>query len=233
MHTDFREFLSEDWVARYRAYLPTARVLWDNHALETAEYGVESSTTRGMSTGTRGDGGPQALYRAWAKKQLETMLADNELPSQLQSQEAFDRWHAGLAESLAVHWQAGTGDGRALSVAHRYKLLDLFIRWLRVGAKQSPALVAVCEQYGHIPLDRKSLHVLSETFGGIGLAGPFSMGDVHTEAAYRFYQVLARHVCAAAGGSPVLFDVFCWNSPDAHALYNAVPSKRHAPVPAS
>jgi hypothetical protein len=86
---------------------------------------------------------------------------------------------------------------------------------------------------GHIPLDRKSLHVLSETFGGIALSGPFSMGDVHTEGAYRFYQMLARHVCAAAGGSPLLLDGFCWNHPDAHALYNADrPSRKHALVPA-
>jgi hypothetical protein len=230
MQTDLSLFVCARWLARYQAYLPTARALWDNHALETSEYGVESSTTRGIPTGSRGENGPQALYRAWAGAQLSAMLADAALPGRLASQEAFDAWHAGLAASLAAHWQAGCG--RELSLAHRYKLLDLFVRWLRVGAKSVPALAAACERFGHIPLDRKSLHVLSETFGGIGLAGPFSMGDVHTEGAYRFYQALARHACQQAGGSPLLFDVFCWNHPDAHALYNgARPARRFLPVP--
>lgn len=232
MQIDLRPFLCPAWLARYQSYLPTARALWDDHRLETSEYGVESSTTRGIPTGSRGENGPQALYRAWAKSQLEHMLADSALPARLDSQEVFDAWHAGLAASLAAYWK--TCSGRELSTAHRYKLLDLFVRWLRVGAKASPALVVACERYGHIPLDRKSLHVLSETFGGIGLAGPFSMGDVHTEGAYRFYQALARTACRQGGGSPLLFDVFCWNHPDAHALYNgARPARRFLPVPAA
>lgn len=231
MQTNFREFLAPGWTEHYRAYLPTARALWDNHALEKAEFGVESSTTRGIPTGRQGENGPQALYRTWARAALAVMLADSTLPDRLNSTAAFDAWHTGLAESLAAHWLAGTDGERTLSLAHRYKLLDLFVRWLRVGAKTSPRLVAVCEQFGHIPLDRKSLHVLSETFGGIGLAGPFSMGNVHTEGAYRFYQGLARHACADAGGTPLLFDVFCWNHPQAHALYNADKSSlRHRPI---
>ena len=232
MHSSLLAFLSDNWVALYRDYLPTAQALWGNHALETSQFGVESSTTRGIPTGSRGANGPQELYRAWARPQLAAMLADTALPSRLDTQEAFDAWHAGLAASLAAHWDAGTAGAMPLSIAHRFKLLDLFVRWMRIQAPVAPALAARCEQFGHIPLDRKSLHILSETFGGIGLAGPFSMGDVHTEAAYRFYQMLAREACAVAGGTPLLFDVFCWNHPAAHALYNAkTPARRFAPVP--
>lgn len=225
-------FLSDYWVAMYRGYLPTAQALWGDHSLETSQFGVESSTTRGIPTGSRGANGPQELYRGWARPQLAAMLSDTTLAARLDTQEAFDAWHADLAASLAAHWYAGTAGTIPLSIAHRFKLLDLFVRWLRVQAPVAPSLAAICERFGHIPLDRKSLHILSETFSGIGLAGPFSMGDVHTEAAYRFYQLLAREVCAVAGGTPLLFDVFCWNHPDAHALYNAkTPARRFAPVP--
>jgi hypothetical protein len=230
MAVPLSEFLVARWVAMYAAYLPTARALWNNYDLETSQFGVESSTTRGIPTGSRGATGPQELYRAWARPQLEAMLADTTLPDRISTPEAFDAWHAGLAASLTSHWNAASLV--PLSIAHRYKLLDLFVRWLRIQAPVAPALAARCEQFGHIPLDRKSLHVLSETFGGIGLSGPFSMGDVHTEGAYLFYQVLAREVCARAGGSPLLFDVFCWNHPEAHALYNEkTPARRFAPVP--
>jgi hypothetical protein len=231
MQTHLSAFLSDRWVALYRSYLPTAQVLWDDHSLETSQFGVESSTTRGIPTGSRGANGPQEMYRAWAGPQLAAMLNDSTLPARLDTQAAFDDWHASLAASLAVHWDVGTAGAMPLSIAHRFKLLDLFVRWLRIQASRAPALAARCEQFGHIPLDRKSLHILSETFSGIGLAGPFSMGDVHTEAAYRFYQMLAREVCAVAGGSPLLFDVFCWNHPEAHALYNKKPARRFMPVP--
>jgi hypothetical protein len=99
-----------------------------------------------------------------------------------------------------------------LSIAHRYKLVDLFVRWIGKNHHNLPELATAYRANGHLPLDRKSLHVLSETFGGIGLKGPFSMGNVHTEEAYQFYQQLVRLVCEEVGGFALLFDVFALHS---------------------
>ena len=74
------------------------------------------------------------------------------------------------------------------------------MRWLAIKGKPDSLKKAALE-FGHIPLDRKSLHVVSETLGGIGLEGPFSMGHIHTKAAYDFYQQLAGVIVAQAGGT--------------------------------
>lgn len=140
------------------------------------------------------------------------------------SQAEFDTLHAELTDSLCAHWQSNAL-ANPLSIAHRYKLVDLFVRWMAikgwkpVKGTQGDLLHACCRDFGHIPLDRKSLHILSETFGGIGLSGPFSMGNIHTQRAYDFYQALARCVVSEAGGSPLLFDTFCWQHPDCQSVY--------------
>jgi len=228
--------LNPVWVARYTQYQEAARQIWENKRMETTQFGVEQSTLRSISTGLDGpQHGPLSVYNEWAATQIGLLSKDRSRWPQLLEREAFELWHAELTQSLCAHWRArslhiatlrsqSTGQpvepvNADLSIAHRYKLVDLFVRWLRMKSEQAPVLAQACLANGHIPLDRKSLHVLSETFGGLGLRGPFSMGDVHTQGAYEFYQVLARAVCAQAGGSPLLFDVFAWNHPDAQALY--------------
>jgi hypothetical protein len=233
---DMRPCLNAVWVERYRSYLGEARARWDDKRRENTQFGVEQSTVRSIPTGLDGPKhGPLAVYNEWAGKQLTLLSKSRERWGALHQRAEFERWHAELTESLCRHWKQRTEEVAAertkeegtpvepvnseLSIAHRYKLVDLFVRWLRMKGEQAPELAAACVANGHVPLDRKSLHVLSETFGGIGLRGPFSMGHVHTQGAYEFYQALARAVCAEAGGSPLLFDVFAWNHPEAQALY--------------
>lgn len=233
---NLRACLSPAWVGRYQQYQDTARQIWENKRMETTQFGVEQSTLRSISTGLDGpQHGPLCVYNEWAASQIGLLSKDRSRWPLLHQREEFEQWHAELTKSLCAHWNARSLQIAALrsqakgetvepvnaelSIAHRYKLVDLFVRWLRMKSEQAPVLAAACLANGHIPLDRKSLHVLSETFGGLGLRGPFSMGDVHTSGAYEFYQALARAVCAEAGGSPLLFDVFAWNHPDAQALY--------------
>jgi len=234
---DMRPGLNPDWVSRYQDYLGRAREWWTDKTRETTQLGVEQSTLRTMPTGLDGPKhGPLSVYNEWASRQLALLSKSSERWVLLQDRDEFERWHAELTQSLCSHWRQRTHEiaelrtketgapvepvNAELSLAHRYKLVDLFVRWLRMKDAYAPALAAACLANGHIPLDRKSLHVLSETFGGIGLRGPFSMGDVHTEAAYQFYQSLARALCHEAGGSPLLFDVFAWTHPDAQKLYS-------------
>jgi hypothetical protein len=233
---DLRPGLNPVWVTRYQEYLATASAWWADKRRETTQFGVEQSTLRTIPTGLDGPKhGPLCVYNEWAGQQLTKLSKTRERWVLLQQRDEFERWHAELTQSLCDHWRRRTHEvaehrsreegkqvdpvNAELSLAHRYKLVDLFVRWLRMKDGHAPELAAACLANGHIPLDRKSLHVLSETFGGIGLRGPFSMGDVHTEVAYQFYQALARGVCEEAGGTPLLFDVFSWNHPDAQELY--------------
>jgi hypothetical protein len=215
--------LISKWVSLYQDFLPQARAGFANGDAEKTEFGVEASTMRAISNGSRGANGPLQSFNTWAGRMVYNIrkAAACDYP---RHQAGFESLHLELSMSLQAHWRLQSPD-KPLSLAHCYKMVDLFVRWMSLKGWQpvkehGPALRDALLSYGHIPLDRKSLHILSETFGGIGLAGPFSMGDVHTQAAYDFYQSLARGIVEEAGGSPLLFDAFCWHSPDCQAVYN-------------
>jgi len=185
---------------------------------------------------------PAAEVPGWAQLDIE-------------SSDGFDAWHTHLANSLQEHWhdwlgkvqaasehpilgwperaRTSTADGYLL-VAHKYKLVDLFIRFLRVLAPAGSSLERGIVCNANIPLDMKSIAVINATFGGLSVAGGASMGNIKSELSYRTYQRLARAICfiagdqfqrqnpesqGCAGVSPVLFDVFVWQSSDAKALY--------------
>lgn len=217
--------LACEWVDRYATYLPKAQEFLATPANEPTDFGVERSTIRAISNGGSGSGGPLQCFNDWAGNAAFRIRKDAAQGVVPQSRDEFDALHSKLTTSLCSHWDA-KAPTNPLSIAHRYKLVDLFVRWVAikgwqpVNGPQGEALRVACRNFGHIPLDRKSLHILSETFGGIGLSGPFSMGNIHTQQAYDFYQDLARCVVSQAGGSALLFDTFCWHHPDCQAVYN-------------
>jgi hypothetical protein len=245
---DLRTYMDHDVLAAYREYQPRAQAWWGNPSLETSKLGLDSTSARAMGTGIRGsERGPIALYEAWAKEVFAKIAADTQLQLSLGTQEGFDAWHATLAESLVAHWRARVTENNArlrehegdehvpanpdLSIAHRYKMVDLFVKYLRVRAADYPELARCCYEFGHIPLDLKSLAVLSAAFSGalVGAGDKFRMGHIVSEQMYRTCQRLARVICMEAGGSPLLLDVFAWHAPAAQQLYKkrpAVPSRK-------
>jgi hypothetical protein len=230
---DLTSYLDQKWVSLYGDYLPEARAWWERHPSTRSNYGVEQTTARSYSTGARGEDGPVAVFDKWAERESAALLSDKRARAELRSRTAFEATHAQLAVSLQRHWVQRVGPVAErsiandplrrvtpeLSVGQKYKLLDLFLRW--VWIEQSDRTLPADENlaHAHLPLDRKSLQVLSATFSGILIAPKFSMGMIVTEAQYRYCQALVRLVCERAGGSPLLFDVFCWNYPEAQKLY--------------
>lgn len=235
MKINFRDFLNNTLVEKYKNYIPEAKEEWrilltkkdeknnddiNNGKIIKKDFGVDGSTIRAISTGIEGSGAPLTLYNEWAFQQTEILRQKKPNEICLSEPADFEEWHKILVDSLVAKWNSVAKAEHALSIPHRYKLVDLFVRWLAIyEGKNFSDISLACQRFGHIPLDKKSLHVLSETFGGIGLEGKFSMGNVHTVTAYKFYQQLALQVCKEVGGSPLLFDIFSWKHPDAQALY--------------
>lgn len=245
---DLRTYLDTDVLAAYREYQPAAQAWWCDPTRETSSLGLDHTSARAMGTGIRGaERGPIALYETWATVQLARIAADTCLAQSLTTQEAFDAWHATLTASLVAHWHASVTENNillrehegdehipanpALNIAHRYKMVDLFVKYLRVKGSEHPELAQRCYEFGHIPLDLKSLAVLSAAFSGalVGAGDKFSMGDIVSEPMYRTCQRLARAICEEAGGTPLLLDVFAWHAPVAQRLYAkrpATPSRK-------
>lgn len=236
---DLRTYLDEEVLREYTAYQPKALEKWATEK-ETSTLGLDGSTARAMSTGFRGEHGPIEIYNAWARKQLRHATESPGLVAGLGTREGFEEWHRYLVSTLVTQWrdrvtvnnvklQSDEGDefipvNPELSVAHRYKMVDLFVRYLRVKGNEHPELARHCFEFGHIPLDRKSLAVISAAFSGISVGKSFSMGNVATEAMYLTQQRLARAICERAGGTPLLLDVFSLRSKFADALYKKLPA---------
>ena len=246
---DLRSYLDHEILDAYRASQPSALEWWRNPQYETSNLGLDHTTGRAFSTGERGRRGPVAIYESWAAVQLARVTSDKELQASLGAREGFEHWHADLAASLVAHWRVSVtennerlqrveGEGFVpanpeLSIAHRYKMVDLFVRYLRVKADAYPELARSCYDFGHIPLDRKSLAVLSAAFSGllVGAGDTFSMGDIVSGQMYRTCQRLALAVCSEAGGTPLLLDVFALHTPFAQRLYEdrpVVPTRKAA-----
>ncbi|KVP17049.1 hypothetical protein [Burkholderia ubonensis] len=232
---DLRNYVDQALLDEYKAFQPEALRFWGNPKNETSYMGLDRTTARAIDSGFKGERGPIAVYESWAAIQLLRVTESPALVKSLSTQEGFEAWHRGLTESLVAHWREKIdehnalllkveGDeffpvNRELNVAHRYKLVDLFVRYLRVKADKHPELAQHCYEFGHIPLDRRSLAVISATFSGIGVGDNFRMGDIVSETMYRTYQRLARAIVALAGGTPLLLDVFALESKVAKQLH--------------
>lgn len=237
---DLRTYLDPVVLAEYSGFQAKAREWWDNPRNETSDMGLDQTTARAISTGVRGKRGPVAIYEAWATLQLARIADDAQLVTAVSTREGFEAWHRELVDSLVAHWRSRVEENNELlrhhegdeffpanpdlNIAHRYKMVDLFVRYLRVRGAAHPELARHCYAFGHIPLDLKSLAVISVAFSGIGVGNNFSMGDIISEAMYRTYQRLALAICEEAGGTPLLLDVFALNSLYAQRLYEKQPA---------
>ncbi|HDR9105983.1 TPA: hypothetical protein QDB04_002839 [Burkholderia vietnamiensis] len=242
---DLRDYVDQTLLDEYKAFQPEALRFWENPKNETSYLGLDRTTARAIDSGFKGERGPIAVYESWATMELIRVTETPALVKALSTREGFEAWHRALTDSLVVHWREkidehnellleAEGDAffpvnRELNVAHRYKLVDLFVRYLRVKAEKHPELAHHCYEFGHIPLDRRSLAVISAAFSGIGVGDNFRMGDIVSEAMYRTYQKLARAIVALAGGTPLLLDVFALESKVAkrlHAKKTAVQTRK-------
>lgn len=206
----------EEAIPRIRANW-IAKTKWDDHH---PNFGVGSNTLRAFGNyGLK----PGEAYREWAARQCETIFGrDKEalgtLRKSLTSQQKFEEWHALIAKSLQIAWKhkqkkKGIDKAGGISIAHKYKLVDLFLKWLsRHDFGDNGAFARLLERYAHCALDKYTLEKINACLGGaLPLKNP-TMGHVHTENTYLYCQELIREYCRLTkDGTPLLFDFFAWN----------------------
>jgi hypothetical protein len=169
-----------------------------------SDFGVSGNTFRAY---VRWPEPPSIVYREWAQG-ICTELNIETLEQKLGTADGFNVWHTALAGSLQEHWVHR--QGRELSFAHTYKLIDLFIKWLSMRDFKSLQFSQCLVSYANCALDSQTLSKLNECLSmALPLSKP-SMGDIHSMRTYEFCQALIEAFASHYGGTRLLFDYFAW-----------------------
>jgi hypothetical protein len=215
-------------------------------------FGVDSSTIRAMPTGNDAHP-PSGIFSDWARDQDSNLgiqsggsgysLSQDQTAVEVRERLAKDfvKWHEELAESLRVHWanrmkkvpattRTNTKNQpylrkqyKELTVAHKYKLVDLYVRSLRLRVPENSAAHQAVLANANIPLDKKSIAVINAFLGK--KKTKTTMGDIKSDKQYDEYQNYAKDICKQIGApngvpaSKLVFDTFAWHHPDAQVLY--------------
>jgi len=129
-----------------------AQNMWN---ADHSTYGVGANTFRAFAGYQHK---PSVQYRTWARNQSKS-LSGEALLKATSSQEDFDAWHQKLAQSLQRTWQKT--QSKPLSVAHKYKLVDLYVKWLTRHAFTSPSVNDGLLNHAHCALDSRILNTIN------------------------------------------------------------------------
>lgn len=246
--------IDADWLRRLESNYKVAHAVLMDRKLDTAlhTFGVDTSTIRAMPTGSEAVG-PMSIFCEWAREQDQTLGlvsaggpdASATMASVKPMVDDFRGWHEKLAASLDSHWELRMQDVTAeqrtnkkcityvrkqykkLVPAHKYKLVDLYVRSLRLRLPENSAAFNAVMSSANIPLDKKSIAVIEAFLGKP--PRKTTMGDIKSEEGYHEFQGYAHEICQQLGSSSdfvrskLIFDTFAWWHPAAQALYSRSP----------
>ena len=167
-------------------------------------YGIEGNTFRAYRGWKHS---PSKIYREWAEKNTKNIITLP--PTQSVSNEAsFGTWHKKLYNSLNKHWK--TKQDKALSLAHCYKLVDLYIKWLSQFDFIDKKFVHNLTKYASCALDSQTIERINQCYGHcLPICKP-RMGDVINQNTYDYCQEIINEFCKAGGGTKLEFDYWAW-----------------------
>lgn len=190
--------------AAYVAALPESQ-RWFHKAKETTVAGVDNTGIRGINTSKDGVG-PLHAFNTWASGALGSFRANDFDMAAFVTQAGFDAVHLKFVESLEDYWPKHGFE--PLYRAQALRLVNLFIKHLRVKAQNRPAILKGVEENGHIVVNTPNLDKLDQLFGGGLPAYEPSMDEATAMRSYQVIQQAVRDFCSQYGGSPLMLDIF-------------------------
>jgi len=174
--------------------------------------GATPAAFQGAQSGPK-DYRPSAydIYNTWAKSVLANLRAEKStIGSRLASRDGFALWHQELGTSLDAMWKERASDAFALAPRQKWKLVNLFIKWLAPVAT-APGLRDAILANGHVVLNTPTIAKMEALFGKEMPSGSANQTEAEFLDWYVTCQELVRSHTAADryGGSPVLFDIWC------------------------
>lgn len=192
-----------------RADATNAEILFESTWKLAGEnlWGIAGNTFRGFQKHAK----PSHQYRAWAP-QMACYL--DEVPDQ-----QFDLRlvHQHLADDLQRHW---ANDVKQLSVAHCFKIVDLFMLHMARCAELGAIKRRILVRHANPALDKFTLTGLAKLVPGVAV-GDLAMGSVEDLAQYQALQRVIEQIASQAALPRLYFDVWCW--PDSRRRANGLP----------
>lgn len=157
--------------------------------------------------GEKGQEAPSVLFRDWARLQCQK-INESYLHEHVKSRKSFEKWHASLTRSLSSYW---TKNGvRNLSVAHKYKLVDLHLKWLSGYDFGSSRITEGFRKHCHAALDKYTLTEINHCLSQILPLKNASMGHVATKDTYDFCQLLISEFASHCNSTALIFDYYAY-----------------------
>jgi hypothetical protein len=203
MRLELSKYLNNSEFRKLRAALPEAKRHYRDRLTDDPGYGVAGNTFRAFRKVRK----PSLIFRTWAKRVLESKRFRRALLDAT-TRSRFEKLHTLLAVSLDRHWSKAVK--KPLSLAHRYKLVDLFLMSAARRDLGDDRRNRNLIRFAHVPMDSKVLSALDRLFSGILLAQGRTMGHMRTPEAYGFYQTLIIKFMRPLQEAPLYFDYFAW-----------------------
>lgn len=176
----------------------------ENLSSMTDDFGVGGSTFRAY---VGYELPPSLIYKGWAKK--KTNHIQKTLPiNKTSSEECFIAWHEKLYRSLCRYWSKK--QGTSLSLAHGYKLVDLYIKWLSRYAFHEKQFVINLNKYANCAIDSQILIKIDICYSSCLPIHKPSMGHVKNKNTYDYCQQLISNFCEDAIATKLEFDYWAW-----------------------
>jgi len=206
MRLDLAPYRSSEHFHQLKAALPRAK----NYFSERT--GIDKDPTLGVGSNTfrafRGIEKPSLMFRRWASEVIRSKQFQSEILA-ASTQPMFETVHDWLNQTLEHHWKSECG--QQLSLAHRYKLVDLLVKRLCRLELPDDRMNANLVMHGHVPIDSLVLRALDHLFSGAFLTDGRAMGHIKTEQAYRFYQDPITNLMLELDAPALYFDFYAWN----------------------
>jgi len=204
MRLDLAPYLDDRCYKRLKESMAGARTWYGERVASDSGYGVGANTFRAF----RGIKKPSLIYRTWAAAILRRKAFRSKL-LRAKNRRAFEAFHAWLSRSLDCHWSANAK--RPLSLAHKYKLVDLFVKHAVRLDLDDEQLNRNLLAFGHVPIDSSVFSAVDKLLSGILVAQGRAMGHIKTPEAYRFYQTLTTELVRPLRVPTLYFDYFAWH----------------------
>jgi len=179
----------------------TSSISKDNHS---SSYGAKGNTFRALRGFRRA---PSKVFREWAES-VTDKLDTKQVKSDIGTRAGFIKWHKKLARSLNRYWRIK--QRRSLSLAHKYKLIDLYIKWISKHDFLDRPTARLLVKNANCALDSQVLKMLNKCYSGALPIGVPTMGNITNQNTYDFCQELIFDFVGPCGGTRLLFDRYAY-----------------------